>query len=136
MPTDGSEGAAAAFDHALALAAETDAELHVVNAVDPTLVPVEVSAEGVYDSLRAAGADLLGELGERAEAEGVPVETAVLDGRPHEAITAYAEDADVDLLVLGTHGRTGLNRWLLGSVAEKVVRTAPAPVLTLRASDG
>ncbi|MDZ7702634.1 MAG: universal stress protein [Halobacteriales archaeon] len=133
VPTDGSDGAEAAFEHALGLAVSTGAELHVVHAVDPTLVPVEVSADGVFEALRAAGEGLVSELRERGEAEGVAVETAVLTGPAYQAITEYAEEHDVDLLVMGTHGRTGLNRWLLGSVTERVVRTAPVPVLTVRA---
>ncbi|MBX0285847.1 universal stress protein [Haloarcula salinisoli] len=63
---------------------------------------------------------------------GVPVETAVLSGDPYKRIREYAEDHDVDLVVMGTHGRTGVDRYLLGSVTEKVVRTADQPVLTVR----
>uniref|UniRef100_UPI00387E9FE4 universal stress protein n=1 Tax=Haloarcula regularis TaxID=3033392 RepID=UPI00387E9FE4 len=54
---------------------------------------------------------------------------------PYQAIQAYVEDNDVDLVVMGTHGRTGLERYLLGSVTEKLVRTAPVPVLTVRAPE-
>ena len=132
VPTDGSEGARAAFDHALALAELVGGELHVLNAVDPTLVPVEVSADGVFDALQEAGEGYVRELSERAEAAGVTVETAVVTGATADAITGYAEANDVDLLVMGTHGRTGLRLWLLGSVTERVIRTAPVPVLTVR----
>lgn len=135
VPTDGSDGAAAAFDHAVGLASEMGAELHVVNAVDPTLVPPEVGGQGVIDSLEESGRTLVRTLRERGENEGIDVETAVLTGAPANAITSYAEDHDVDLVVMGTHGRTGLDRWLLGSVAERVVRTCLVPVLTVRQAD-
>ena len=133
VPTDGSDGAWTAFEHALALADRSGAELHVLTAVDPALVPVEVGAERVIDAFREAGRDAVEALRERAAAEGVPVETAVVDGHAHDAILEYVDEHDVDLVVMGTHGRTGLGRWLLGSVTERVVRACPVPVLTVRA---
>ena len=66
---------------------------------------------------------------------GVPVETAVVSGEPYERIREYADEQDVDLIVMGTHGRTGVDRYLLGSVTEKVVRTVDQPVLTVRMND-
>ncbi|QUO47139.1 universal stress protein [Halorubrum ruber] len=62
--------------------------------------------------------------------------TAVETGTPHSAILEYADENDVDLVVMGTHGRTGVERYLLGSVAEKVVRLADVPVTTVRADEG
>lgn len=67
-----------------------------------------------------------------AELDDVPVTTAVERGDPYRRILDYADSVDADLIVMGTHGRTGLDRYLLGSVTEKVVRTADAPVLTVR----
>ena len=64
--------------------------------------------------------------------EDVSVETVVLSGDPYKRIREHADEQDVDLIVMGTHGRTGLDRYLLGSVTEKVVRTADVPVLTAR----
>ena len=136
VPTDGSAGAREAFEHALALAEQFGAELHVVNAVDPAMIPPEVGAESVLDALRESGRDAVDELHDRGEAAGAAVESAVLDGHPQGAILQYVEDHDVDLVVMGTHGRTGLGRWLLGSVTERVVRTCPVPVLTVRRPDG
>lgn len=136
VPTDGSESALEAFDHAVALARHCDAELHVINAVDPTLVPAELGVDDVVDALERAGRDIVEELGRLALAEGLAVETAVVSGSPAEAIRRYATEHAIDLVVVGTHGRTGLDRWLLGSVAERVVRTAPVPVLTVRPDVG
>jgi nucleotide-binding universal stress UspA family protein len=64
--------------------------------------------------------------------DDVAVETVVLDGNPYERILDYAEESDADLIVMGTHGRTGVDRYLLGSVTEKIVRTSDVPVLTVR----
>ena len=133
VPTDGSDGARAAFDHALELAALVEAEVHVVHAVDPTLVPAEVGVPQVLDALVDAGEEIVQEL-ERAAGE-VAIETAVLTGSPTAAIRQYAEEHGIDLIVMGTRGRTGLDRWLLGSVTERVVRTSPVPVLTIGSVD-
>jgi nucleotide-binding universal stress UspA family protein len=101
------------------LARESGAVLHVVHVVPPVTDP-SVSAERV----RTAAVAL---------AEGVATEVAVLTGRAAREIVRYARDKGVDLIVLGTHGRTGVTRAILGSVAEAVVRTAPCLVLTVPA---
>ncbi|EMA60035.1 universal stress protein [Halorubrum kocurii] len=67
--------------------------------------------------------------------DGIDLTTAVEMGTPHEVILRYADDHDVDLLVMGTHGRTGVERYLLGSVTEKVVRLSDTPVVTVRADE-
>ena len=61
--------------------------------------------------------------------------TAVRRGDPHETIIEYADDVDADVIVMGTHGRTGLDRRVLGSVTERTVRLSDVPVLTVRADD-
>lgn len=132
VPTDGSEGAALAFDHAVDLASQSDAELHVVHAVDPTTVPPEIGMDDFIERLRSTGETLVEDLRERGEAAGLTVEASVLTGPPADTITEYVTDHDIDLVVMGTHGRTGLGRWLLGSVTERVVRICPVPVLTVR----
>lgn len=67
--------------------------------------------------------------------DDVSVETAVVRGTPYRTILDYADEEGVDLIVMGTHGHTGLDRYLLGSVTEKIVRTADQPVLTVRMPD-
>jgi nucleotide-binding universal stress UspA family protein len=136
VATDGSEGANAAVTHAVGLAAAIDATLHVVHVVDAT-VARPTSADGsILDLLEAAGQEALDRAIERAERADVPaVEATLLSGSPHRAIVDYAAAADVDLTVVGTHGRTGIDRLLLGSVAERVVRTAGTPVLGLKTAD-
>jgi len=137
VPTDGSTGADRAFERALDLAETYDARLHVLHVVDVSGDAGEFRPVTVLDDLRERGENLTADLADRAAESGHDdVRTEVVDGVPHRAILSYVEDNDVDLVVMGTHGRTGLRRYLLGSVAEKVVRLSDVPVLTVRASDG
>jgi len=132
VPTDGSDGTRAAVEHAIDLATTYDAALHVVYVVD-TDVGLDASIPGTLDALEEAGEDAVDEVIRQAEAAGVDaVEGVVARGTPHEAVLEYADEHDVDLVVMGTHGRTGLDRYLLGSVTEKIVRLSDAPVLTVR----
>ena len=136
VPTDGSEPAGAAVDHAIDLAANSGATLHVLSVVDSSAyASLDVSSEQALDELEANAEAATGEIAETAAEAGIEAVTEVSVGTPHEQITDYADAADVDLIVMGTHGRTGLDRFLLGSVTERVVRAAPAPVLTVRATE-
>lgn len=131
LATDGSEGARQATDHAVALADDLEASLHVLS----------VSQEGPHgsekrDQLRADPESEAAEATEAAERvateRGLEVSTTVRHGVPQEEIVDAAEVAGVDLIVMGTHGRTGLDHLVVGSVAEEVVRSAPVPVVTVR----
>ena len=135
VPTDGSEGATAAATHAIDLADRYGATLHVLYAVPTSLAP-DAGLVGALDALEATGRAAVEELRELAESGGIDaIEGTVQRGRPHEVIGRYVEDNDIDLVVMGTHGRSGLDRVLLGSVTEKVVRTSEVPVLTVRAPE-
>jgi len=132
VPTDGSGPADDAVDHAIRLAVAADAAIHVVHVVDRTVVPDEETGGPVLESLEAVGRAAVEDVIARAEAAGVhSVEASVLSGAPAQAIVDYAADRDADLVVMGTHGRSGVDRYLLGSVTEKVVRLAEAPVLSV-----
>jgi nucleotide-binding universal stress UspA family protein len=138
VPTDGSAGVERAVDHAVSLAAEHDAAvhaIHVVNTANFAAMPLEASVEGVEDMLRDDAEAAVRAVVDRAEAAGVTAETVVADGTPSNEIVRYAEEEDCDLIVMGTHGRGGIDRLLLGSVAEKVVRAADVPVMTMQVSD-
>lgn len=135
VPTDGGDGTDAALEHALDLAETYGAELHAVYVVDVASVPAEVSAAQILGALQQAAETALSDLADAAERAGVETTTAVVEGSPARGITDYAADEQVDLIVMATHGRRGLDRYLLGSVTERVVRTSPVPVLTVRLSD-
>jgi nucleotide-binding universal stress UspA family protein len=134
VPTDGSETAAAALDHAVDLAERYGATLHLLHVVESAMIPPTPAGGEVLDRLSAHGDSVVNEAREGVD-DRVPVETAVAEGSPHRAILDYTADADIDLVVMGTHGRTGLQHALLGSVAERVVRLADVPVLTVRHPD-
>ena len=135
VPTDGSPGTRRAVDHAIRLAEAHGSTLHglyVVNTASYASFSMETAWEGIGDMLRDEGEAAVAEISRLADAAGVPVETAVLEGSPSREIVRYAEDRDCDLVVMGTHGRGGIDRLLLGSVAERVVRASEVPVLTVR----
>ena len=143
--SDFSRASAAAFRHAMRLARDQRGELilvHVVPDVAPLAVP-EIGAAAsleAYRSLqRAARREAhasLTSLVAAARKEGVPVHARVAEGVPHKAIVRVARREGADLIVMGTHGRTGLSRLLLGSVAARVIALAPCPVLTVRTGTG
>ncbi|WP_135827145.1 universal stress protein [Halorussus ruber] len=136
VPIDGSQQADRALDHALDLAETYDAEIHLLFVVDVASVPNEIEAASVEERLDRYAEKTTTSAAERAEEAGVErVQTTVGHGTPHRTILDYADENGVDLVVMGTHGRTGIDRYLLGSVTEKVVRLADAPVLTVHAED-
>ncbi|WP_137286159.1 universal stress protein [Halorussus salinisoli] len=135
VPADGSDQSERAFEQALELARTYDAEIHVLNVVDVSALAGEFDAVNVVDQLEESGRKITQKLRERAEDAGIDrVQTEVVEGVPYETILDYADGNDVDLVVMGTHGRTGLDRYLLGSVTERVVRKSDVPVLTVRGS--
>ncbi len=138
VPTDGSPEGERAVRHGLELATVHDASvdaLYVINTASYAGMPMETSWEGVDDLLRADADAAITAVEELAATHGVDVITAVVDGSPSREIIGYAEENDCDLIVMGTHGRGGIDRLLLGSVAEKVVRGSEVPVLTVRVAD-
>jgi nucleotide-binding universal stress UspA family protein len=135
LPTDGSEGTEAALGHALDLATTYGATIHVVYVIDTT-IGADAGGVTTLDALETIGEDAVDRALQRARATGIDtVEESVLRGTPHRTLIEYADEHDVDLIVMGTHGRTGLERYLIGSVTEKVVRLADVPVLTVPLTD-
>ncbi len=136
LPTDGSAGMERVIDEATGLASEHDATLHALNVVNTASLsnlPMEASLDAVNESLREEGETALRAV-ERRAPDDIRLRTAILDGSPAREIVDHAVETGADLLVMGTHGRSGVDRLLLGSVAERVVRTSPVPVLTVRVS--
>ena len=132
LPTDGSDASSRAVEQAVGLARETGAGLHVLFVLEDVPHAPETMDDAVEGQLREIGEAAIEEIEERAEAAGVDLVTEMREGVPHETILEYAEEADVNAIAMGTHGRSGLDRYLLGSVAERVVRSAEVPVLTVR----
>ena len=134
VPTDGSEAAEAAIEHALELAGQYGGRIHGLYVVDTSIAAsADVGSEVLIDSLEKEGETALERLSDRVAAADVPMTTETVRGNPHRQIVSYVEDHDIDLVVMGTHGRSGVERFLLGSVTERVVRSCDAPVLVVRA---
>ena len=139
IATDGSGSARRAVEAALDLAARFDATVHALYVVDEH--EVETTPEEVREALERAlattGGRALSFVLEAAEDESdEELVTAVRQGDPATEIVAYAEEHDADVVATGTRGRHGEHAFLLGSVAEQIVRQAPMPVLTVRQLEG
>jgi len=139
VPTDFSENAEQALDYAVALAAKLDAKVHLINVIGMQMLGAEygiaVTQSMVEDIMRGNQTALDNLVAARAaKASFGPAELEFGDARA--VIQATAQKINADLIVMGTHGRRGMSRLLLGSVAESVVRTAPCPVLLVRANEG
>ena len=134
-PTDFSDVSARAETYAAALARHYDASLHLLH-VDPpmpVMAPygeIPVDARMFEEQRQVADAELV-KAGDRARAGGLTVETTMKGGHPAREILALADRAQADMLVIGTHGRGGVEHLLLGSVAEKIMRKASCPVLVV-----
>jgi nucleotide-binding universal stress UspA family protein len=134
VPTDGSDCATGAVEHALEIADACDATLHALNVVDDAAImgsPGGGLPTGYLENLKSLGEEATESLAATAEDRDVTVQTAVEHGRPGEGIEAYGEDHDIDLVVMGTHGRSGIERFLLGSTTEEVIRNGTFPVLAV-----
>ena len=133
VPTDGSEGAEAAISPAVDIARTYDARVHALSVIDTMAMGVDVRSSAILDALEESARSAVETIEEQAARASVSaVETAIQHGYPYRAIRSYVEEHDIDLVVMGTHGRSGIERYLLGSVAEKTVRTSPVPVMTVR----
>lgn len=137
VPTDFNELATAALGHAVEIAKATGAAIRVIY-VDRFHPPAEFTAaqadaivEALAQSRRLAGEELK-RYASALVPDSVPLATEVIEGLPVDSIVAEAEEHQADLIVMGTHGRGGLSRVLLGSVAEGVLRQTRRPVLTVR----
>ncbi|MXV63924.1 universal stress protein [Natronorubrum sp. JWXQ-INN-674] len=140
VPTDGSPGAEPAIENALDLARRYDASVHALSVIDVAELmeldylgdrtDFERTIEPLEDAAKDAVQTVVAQARERdADLEVV---TVVRQGIPFEVILEYADRIDADLIVMGTHGRRGLSRFLLGSTTERIVRASPVPVLTVR----
>jgi nucleotide-binding universal stress UspA family protein len=127
IPTDGSAAADAAVSHAVAIADRFEATIHVLY--------VMRSGRGVpspSDPARTEAEEIVGGVAEKADQRGREVKTHVQAGSPHDRIRNFISEHGIDLVTMGTHGRSGVERYLLGSVTEKVLRASDAPIITAR----
>ena len=137
-PTDFSKGSGAAFARAVQLAKADRAQMLIVHVLAPV---VPIAGEGyispqVYDDIETSGRNhaqrRLSALQAKAKKAGVRATTLLLEGVAHEQIIRAAKSKKADLIVMGTHGHTGIVRFFLGSVTSRVIAGAPCPVLSVR----
>lgn len=134
VATDGSSGTTETLEHAVSIARDNGAMVHGLYVVDRRLflAAEKDTQDDVRQSLVEEGEVALDDIAVRGEEAGLTVETEMKDGIPHKTITEYAEETNIDLVVMGTHGRTGRDRVAnLGSVTERVVEESPVPVLVV-----
>jgi len=136
VPTDGSDGALAGAQWAVELAGRLGAALHVLSVVDTgdsAVIDSVREPTRIVDALETEAHDATAAVETLAEASAAspPVTTAVRRGSPHETIRSYASQQAADVIVMGTTGRSGLNRLLLGSTTERVLRTTTRPLLAV-----
>jgi nucleotide-binding universal stress UspA family protein len=137
VPTDGSAGMNRVIDRASELAALNDAEIRFVYAANPSTymsLALETPWESVETMLHEEGEKALRAAESRCSID--QTDSEIVEGPPSREIVAYASRTPCDLIVMGTHAREGLSRLLLGSIAERVVRSATVPVMTVRISSG
>ncbi len=140
IATDGSESNKKAVVHGIEIAKLSGAELHTIYVVDTkgygcgpeSCISTELSPEKLTMILRRQGDDATKYIENIAKKEGLETERWIVEGNPAEEILKVAEEQSVDLIVMGTLGMSGIEKFLLGSVADKVIRNSRIPVLTVR----
>ena len=138
VPTDGSRPTAESVKHAATLARAHDAVVHVLYVVDRRRyrAATEDTKEEIVAALEEEGERAIDDAVTRLADDGVETVSEIREGIPYKTVLAYAEEADIDVIVIGTHGRTGRDRRVaLGSVTERVVQNAETPVLVVNTSD-
>ena len=136
FPTDFSQGARAAMDYALSLARDYRARLILLYVIQDIsiaewYIPSSISAADLVEDMQKSAAKEMEKWGNEA-AKAADVERLIVRGVPFVEIIRTAKEKGADLIVIGTHGRTGIDHMLFGSTAEKVVRKSHCPVLTVR----
>jgi nucleotide-binding universal stress UspA family protein len=139
LPTDGSDHADEAVNCAVALAKKFGARLHLIHVIEtPRLQDYGAffALPNILEELRKSGEAILKETAKYIRESGLQeIASDMPEGYPADEILEYSKQNKIDLIVMGTHGRRGFNRVVLGSISEEIVRRSPVPVLTVRMSE-
>ncbi len=136
LPLDGSPLAEQALPHAIAQARNSQAELVLLRVVEPFDRGTGLSLaahERLNEQAAIWAREYLEPIAADVQQQGIRVQVVIVEGRPHVQIAEFAEGNQVDLIVISARGKSGLSRWLMGSVADRIVRGATVPVLLVRA---
>lgn len=138
IATDGSENTCRAVTYGIEIAKLSGATVHAIYVVDTSSfssVPMDAGWEAMYQILKKEGEKAVSKVKEIGESSGVIVEEVLFEGHPSDEIINFAKENEIDLIVMGTLGKSGIDRFLLGSVAEKVVRNSSVPVMVVRSGE-
>lgn len=141
VPTDFSQNSMQALQQAVEFAKRFQAEIVLVHVIEPPVYPAmtfgaaAASLPVIHEEMRENASTHLEKIRAELEGSGLKARAELRDGSPFSEVIGLAKEEDVDLIVIATHGHTGIKHLLLGSTAEKVVRKAPCPVLTIRNPD-
>ncbi|WP_266080046.1 universal stress protein [Haladaptatus caseinilyticus] len=136
LPIDGSDTAQNAIPYVLDIAEQYDAALHTVSVVETDESDLDKKRAAMYEEFEVEAKQMVEDVVEQAERRDISTTAgSIAEGKPHQAILQYAAKQDIDLIVMGTHGRSGFRHALRCSVTEKVIRRAEAPVLAIRLID-
>jgi nucleotide-binding universal stress UspA family protein len=137
IATDGSENTQKAISYGIKLAKLSGATVHALHVVDTSSVTQSWTAgkEIMNEVLKEDGLKAISKVKKCGEALDIEVNEVLLEGHPSSEIIKFAENNGIDLIVMGTLGKTGIDRFLMGSVAEKVVRQSKVPVLVVRSKE-
>ncbi|WP_292463086.1 universal stress protein [Methanolobus sp.] len=139
IATDGSDQNKKAIQHALEFAKMCGAKLYAGYVVDTAAfasIPMDAGWEMMYELLEKEAIEVTTSVGEIAQKENIPFESVILEGHPGSEIVDFADKQGMDLIIMGTLGKRGLDHFLLGSVAENVIRNSRVPVLVVRGRSG
>jgi nucleotide-binding universal stress UspA family protein len=138
VPTDFSEGSQVALDHAVTLAKSFHAKIVLLHVIETTTYTMTEALQlvNVYDVVKTAVEPVLDQMVSELQRAQVTASRVVVQGSSAHDIVSQAHEVGADMIVMGTHGRHGVNRLFVGSVAERVVRLAHCPVLTVRTPEG
>ncbi|MFA9503381.1 universal stress protein [Natrinema sp. H-ect1] len=135
VPTDGSDAATAALEHALDIAADRELTVHLLTVADTNQPSITRLGTEVVDALELEGSEIVSDAADRADERGVSYVKDVTQGDPRDVIVEYATGDEFDRVAMGTHGRRGLGEYVLGNVTDHVVNRSDVPVLTVRAAE-
>jgi nucleotide-binding universal stress UspA family protein len=139
VPLDGSSVAECVIPHVKAIAKSTDTEVELLGVAEPVDIPTRGNIALSADDIKQIDSDTkkdlhnyLDTIRKQLVSSRIKVRSTVLSGKAADSLISYAENNDVDLIIMATHGRSGINRWFWGSVAEKVLRAVKIPVLLVK----
>jgi nucleotide-binding universal stress UspA family protein len=135
VPLDGSKLAEQALPHAVTQAEKFGAEIVLLKVLQPLSEPAFSAPSAVRAAEKASAQlvrDYLDGVAARLQVQNIPIQVALVEGKPYVEIIRFAEENRIDLIVISTRGQSGWSRWLLGSVADRVVRGATVPVLLVQ----